>query len=62
MMLEGLGARDNSSETLATAGLIRRAVETAFADGSLVTCELGGKAGTADVYKHVTSALESLDV
>ena len=62
MMLEWLGARDNSSETVAAATLIRRAVEAAFADGTLVTCELGCKAETADVFDTVTAALDRLDV
>ena len=61
MMLEWLGHRDNSAEAGRAAGLLRRAVEAAFADGRLVTCELGGSAGTAEVYAAVTAALEGLD-
>ena len=61
MMLEWLGDRHASAEAGQAASLIRRAVETAFVDGQLVTCELGGKAGTADVYSAVGQALERLD-
>ncbi|MEM7059359.1 MAG: isocitrate/isopropylmalate family dehydrogenase [Pseudomonadota bacterium] len=61
MMLEWLGARENSAETLQTATLIRRAVEATFADGSLITCELGGQAGTADVYATVNAAMDRID-
>ncbi len=61
MMLEWLGARESSAEALRTASLIRRAVESAFAPGQLVTCELGGNAGTADVFSAVRSAMAGLD-
>ena len=43
------------------ADLIRRAVEAAFAPGDLVTCELGGKAGTAEVFAAVRAAMAGLD-
>lgn len=61
MMLEWLGARESSTEAVQAAGLIRRAVESAFAPGNLVTCELGGTAGTADVFAAVRSAMTGLD-
>lgn len=61
MMLEWLGARHGASEATRTGGLLRRAVDTAFADGRLVTCELGGSAGTAEVYAAVRAAMLRLD-
>ncbi len=61
MMLEWLGARHASSEATRTGALLRRAVDAAFADGRLVTCELGGKAGTAEVYASVGAAMQRLD-
>jgi len=61
MMLEWLGVRESSAEALRTATLIRRAVEAAFADGRLVTCELGGRAGTAEVFDAVSAAVARLD-
>ena len=61
MMLEWLGARHEAAEPVRAAALIRRAVDAAFADGRLVTCELGGAAGTADVHRAVADALEGLE-
>ena len=61
MMLEWLGERHGSAEAVRTGALLRRAVEAAFADGRLVTCELGGSAGTADVYRAVDAARQRLE-
>ena len=61
MMLEWLGARHSSTEAVQAGGLLRRAVEATFADGALVTCELGGKAGTRTVYDAVNDAMDGLD-
>ena len=61
MMLEWLGTRESSAEAVRTASLLRRGVEAAFADGALVTCELGGKAGTAEVFDAVRAAMAGLD-
>ncbi|MEM7423210.1 MAG: isocitrate/isopropylmalate family dehydrogenase, partial [Pseudomonadota bacterium] len=61
MMLDWLGDRHGASEARSAARLIRKAVETAFADGTLVTCELGGTAGTAAVYDIVNAAIDRLD-
>ena len=61
MMLEWLGARNGATEPAAVGGLIRRAVEAAFADGTLLTCELGGSAGTDAVYRAVDAAMDTLD-
>ena len=61
MMLDWLGTRESSAEAGRAASLIRRAVEAAFAPGKLVTCELGGKAGTAEVFAAVRAAMAGLD-
>lgn len=61
MMLEWLGERHASAEAVAAGGLIRRAVDAAFAPGTLVTCELGGDAGTHAVFDAVTAALGQHD-
>ncbi|MEM6621930.1 MAG: isocitrate/isopropylmalate family dehydrogenase [Pseudomonadota bacterium] len=61
MMLEWLGARHAAAEAVQAGGLLRRAVEATFADGEVVTCELGGSAGTDEVYRLVGAALDGLD-
>jgi len=61
MMLEWLGERHGAAEAIRAGGLLRRAVERAFAGGDLVTCELGGDAGTAAVFGAVRAALDGLD-
>jgi 3-isopropylmalate dehydrogenase len=61
MMLEWLGARHGAAEAGRAGGLLRAAVEAAFADGRLVTCELGGGAGTAEVFAAVGAALGRVD-
>ena len=61
MMLDWLGVRESSAEAVRAADLMRRGVEAAFAGGELVTCELGGKAGTADVFDAVRTAMAGLD-
>ena len=61
MMLEWLGARHGAAEATRTGALLRRAVDAAFAGGRLVTCELGGSAGTAEVYGAVDAAMQRLD-
>ncbi len=61
MLLEWLGKRHSVNEAGQAALLLRRAVEAAFAEGKLVTCELGGPAGTRAVFDAVTAALERSD-
>jgi 3-isopropylmalate dehydrogenase len=61
MMLEWLGARHGAAEATLAGGLLRAAVEAAFADGTLVTCELGGGAGTAEVFAAVGATLGRVD-
>ncbi len=62
MMLEWLGEKHASTEAVTTAALIRRAVDAAFEGGELVTCELGGDAGTAKVYDAVNQRIDRLDL
>ncbi|MEM1161295.1 MAG: isocitrate/isopropylmalate family dehydrogenase [Pseudomonadota bacterium] len=62
MMMEWLGTKENSAEAQATGNLLRSGVEAAFRDGSLVTVELGGDAGTQAVFDAVGSAMERIDV
>jgi 3-isopropylmalate dehydrogenase len=61
MMLEWLDERHNAPEAAKAGRLIRRAVDAAFADGRLVTCELGGDAGVAKVVKAVQAQIDALD-
>ncbi|MCI4663813.1 MAG: isocitrate/isopropylmalate family dehydrogenase [Neomegalonema sp.] len=62
MMLEWLGERHGASDPMRAGALIRRAVEAAFAGGDLVTCELGGDAGTARVFEAVGDALAGVSL
>ena len=62
MMLEWLGVKHGSSEAEVAASALRRAVDAAFEGGQLVTCELGGDAGTAAVFAAVKETLAQVDV
>jgi 3-isopropylmalate dehydrogenase len=57
MMLEWLGRRHDVPEAARAASAITRAVDTAFADGTLITPENGGDAGTAAVTARVFACL-----
>ena len=57
MMLEWLAERHGIGEAGRAGGLIRAAVDRAFGAGELLTCELGGRAGTAAVTRAVLAAL-----
>ncbi|WP_333671403.1 isocitrate/isopropylmalate dehydrogenase family protein [Elioraea tepidiphila] len=61
MMLEWLGQRHGDPRALRAGGLIRRAVDAAFATGRLVTAEHGGAAGTRAVAAAVGTAMAALD-
>lgn len=61
MMLEYLDDKLAAPDAARAAGLIRRAVDAAFAGGDLVTCELGGDAGCAQVQAAVLAAMEGMD-
>jgi 3-isopropylmalate dehydrogenase len=58
MMLEWLGERHGLEACRRAAADLTRAVETAFADGHLVTRDNGGTADTAEVTARVTRALD----
>ena len=60
MMLEWLGERHNFAPARKAATLIRRAVDRAFAGGRLLTCELGGHAGTSAVTHAVLVELADM--
>ncbi len=57
MMLDWLGTRHGEPSAVEAGRRIGRAVDAAFADGALVTCELGGSAGTRAVTDAVLAAL-----
>ena len=59
MMLEWLGRRHGITEAARAGALVRVAVEGAFVDGRLLTCEFGGDAGTARVTQAVLAALDA---
>lgn len=59
MMLEWLGEKHGVAEAGRAGALVRAAVDDAFAGGALVTCELGGDAGTEAVTRAVLSALDN---
>jgi len=61
MMLDWLGERHNLSEPARAADILRLAVERTFASGELVTCELGGAAGTNAVFSGVEAQLAQID-
>jgi 3-isopropylmalate dehydrogenase len=61
MMLEWLGREKAVAEATRAGTLIRRAVDAAFADGTLKTRELGGDAGTAAVFAAVEAAMDAAE-
>ena len=61
MMLDWLGETKGVAAAGNAGRMLREAVENAFAPGALVTCELGGDAGTATVFEAVSAALEKVD-
>jgi 3-isopropylmalate dehydrogenase len=60
MMLEWLGHRHDSATSVKAGALIRAAVDAAFADGNLRTCEFGGTAGTREVTTAVMHAVRNV--
>jgi 3-isopropylmalate dehydrogenase len=56
-MLQWLGERHDSAAALEAGNTLAAAVDAAFAAGGLVTCELGGDAGTAAVTDAVLEAI-----
>jgi 3-isopropylmalate dehydrogenase len=61
MMLEWLGERHGSPDTVRAGALIRDAIGKAFAGGRLVPYERGGTAGTAAIAAAVGAALAGLE-
>ena len=57
MMLDWLGEQHDLPAFGAAAGLLRNAVERAFADGDLLPMEFGGNAGTKEITDRVSAAL-----
>jgi len=57
MMLEWLAERHDTPACAEAAGLLRQAVDRAFAGGKLITAEFGGRAGTREVTQAVLAAL-----
>jgi 3-isopropylmalate dehydrogenase len=60
MMLEWLGFKYNNKDILAAGGLMHRAIENAYASGSILPCELGGTDGTQSIYKKIAVSLAQL--
>ena len=58
MMLEWLGERHHVPSCSAAGSELTRAIESAFADGDLVSRENGGTAGTAEISSRVRKHLE----
>lgn len=59
MMLEWLGDKHDIKAMTEAGTAIRRAVERAFADGTLRPFEIGGDAGTATLSKAIMAAVEA---
>jgi len=57
MMLEWLGDKHASPEAAAAGTLLRQAVDSAFAGGTLVPYERGGRSGTAEIIGAIAAAL-----
>jgi 3-isopropylmalate dehydrogenase len=62
MMLEWLASRHNLPEAAAVGAKINRAVDVAFADGSLRSTEFGGKDGSAAITAAIVTALDHVMV
>lgn len=62
MMLDWLAEKHNDENARRAAKLIERAVDSAFAAGTLITTELGGSAGLDEVTRAVNHALDNLEV
>jgi 3-isopropylmalate dehydrogenase len=60
MMLEWLGETHGVTQAEQAGGMIRSAVDTAFAGGALIPFEIGGEAGTAAITDAVTAALDGI--
>lgn len=59
MMLDWLGVEHQNNHCTLAARMISNSVDAAFAGGALVPYELGGNAGTAEIFSAVMAALDS---
>jgi 3-isopropylmalate dehydrogenase len=59
MMLDWLAERHDEPKAEQAARLITRAVDRAYAGGSLRPCEFGGPDGTAEVTRRVLENLQA---
>ncbi|MEM6761428.1 MAG: isocitrate/isopropylmalate family dehydrogenase, partial [Pseudomonadota bacterium] len=59
MMVDWLATRHDLPSLADAARVIERAVDHAFASGSLQTCELGGSSGVREVTDAVLAAIGS---
>ena len=57
MMLDWLGEKHDVPAASEGGVLLRKAVDRAFVNGDLITCELGGKARMTDVYDAVAAQI-----
>ena len=57
LMLDWLGERHGLAEAQTAAARLTAAVETAYAPGILIPCEMGGQAGTQQVFDAVDASL-----
>ena len=62
MMLDWLAEKHADDNARRAARLIENAIDNAFAQGKLVTTELGGSAGLVEVTHAVSRELEMIDV
>ena len=62
MMLDWLAEKHADDNARRAARLIENAIDNAFAQGKLVTTELGGSAGLVEVTQAVSRELEMIDV
>ena len=60
MMLSWLGDKHDFLPASEAGEMIEKAVDMAFSSGDLITGELGGTAGTKDVFDAVSSAIDRL--
>lgn len=60
MMLDWLGHKQQCDDCINAGKQLTRAVDQAFAEGTLLTCEHGGADGVAEVFHAVVKALDRL--
>jgi 3-isopropylmalate dehydrogenase len=60
MMLEWLANRHHAPACAKAGALLRKAIDRAFENGTLITSEFGGNASTSDVTRAVQAAIDPL--